>query len=104
MRRPLNGLIIPPMPLTYDEALSAAKAFLAAEPFPYPEYRYVPTTGRPIGEGWYFDFRVERVDGQPLQFPRDAFSGAPGYKVLATNSVVQVVGWEEFHRLNTASG
>ena len=90
------------MPLTYDEALLVAKAFLDAKPLPYPEYRYVPTTGRPITEGWYFDFGVERIDGQPMQFPRDAFGGAPGYKVLAANGEVREVGWEEFHRLNTA--
>lgn len=63
------------MPLTYDEALMAAKAFLNANPFPYPEYRYVPTTGRAIADGWYFDFWVERIDGQPLE---GAFGGAPG--------------------------
>jgi hypothetical protein len=92
------------MPLTYDDALLAAKAFLEAEPFPYPEYRWVPTSGRPIAEGWYFDFEVQRADGQPLRFPRDAFGGAPGYKVLAANGDVRVVGWEEFHRLNISAG
>lgn len=92
------------MPLTYDEALSAAKAFLDAEPFPYPEYRYAPTTGRPIAGGWYFAFKVERIDGEPLQFPRDAFGGAPGYKVLAGNGEVQVVGWDELDKLDATAG
>jgi hypothetical protein len=92
------------MSLTYDEALAAAKAFLDAKPFPYPEYRYVPTSGWPIAEGWYFDFQVERVDGQPLQFPGDAFGGAPGYKVLQATGEVRVVGWEEFHQLNIPPG
>ena len=92
------------MPLTYDEALSTAKAFLAANPFPYPEYRYLPTTGRPIADGWYFDFKFERLDGEPLQDKRDTFGGAPGYKVLAANGEVQVVGWKEFHRLDMTAG
>src|SRR5688500_9039632 len=90
------------MPLTYDQALSAAAAFLAANPFPYPQYRYVPTAGRAIPGGWYFDFKFERLDGEPLRDERDAFGGAPGYKVLAAGGEVEVVGWEEFHRLNTA--
>ena len=92
------------MPLTYEQAVSAAKAFLVTEPFPYPEYRYLPTTGRAIKDGWYFNFRLERVDGQPLEFPRDAFGGAPGYKVLAASGEVQVVGWEEFRRFDLAAG
>jgi hypothetical protein len=92
------------MPLTYDEALSAAKAFLEANPFPYPEYRYPPpSAGQPIAEGWYFDFHLERVDAEPMQFPRDAFGAAPGYKVLAATGEVRVVGWEEYHQLNTTA-
>jgi len=38
-----------------------------------------------------------------LRFPRDSFGGAPGYKVLAASGEVHVVGWEEFHRLNTTA-
>ncbi|MFL5331387.1 MAG: hypothetical protein ACJ8C4_21065 [Gemmataceae bacterium] len=88
------------MSLTYDDAVSTARAFLDAERVPSPEYRYVLTTGRPIAEGWYFDFKLERVDGDALRDPRDLFGGAPGYKVLAVNGEVQIVGWQEYHRLN----
>ncbi|HEX3356738.1 MAG TPA: hypothetical protein VHS31_07200 [Tepidisphaeraceae bacterium] len=88
------------MPLTYPQALAAAKAFLDAKPFPHPQYRYVPTTGKPIPDGWYFSFDFERIDGQPLEFPRDAFGGAPGYKVLAANGQVHIVGWDELDKLN----
>jgi hypothetical protein len=90
---------IPPMQLSYDEALAIATAYLAANPFPYPEYRYLPPIGRPIAGGWYFDSRIERVDGEPMLYKRDAMGGAPGYKVLAANGEVHIVGWEEHHRL-----
>jgi hypothetical protein len=89
------------MPLTYDQALLAAKEFLANNPFPYPEYRWVLTVGRPIAEGWYFDFRFERVDDEP---PDDGFGGAPGYKVVAETGDVRVVGWAELQTLNVAMG
>ena len=92
------------MRLTYDEALSAAKAFLSANPCPLEAYRWVATTGRPIAEGWYFDFERERLDGEPMEVPRDAAGGAPGYKVLSATGEVRVVGWEEFHQLDAAAG
>jgi len=83
------------MALDYEQAVTVAKAFLAAEPFPYPEYRYALTIGQPTAGGWYFDYSIERIDGQPMS-EREAFGGAPGYLVPSDGSKVRVISWEEW--------
>jgi hypothetical protein len=83
------------MALTYEQAVAAARAYLKATPFPYPEYRYVATIGRPAAEGWYFSFAIERVDGHALG-EQDAFGGAPGYLVSSDDGQVRVIDWKEW--------
>lgn len=87
------------MRLTYEEAVAAARGHLAylntQDPRFYQMYRYVPTDGVATDDGWFFNFKVERVDGLPLHYKRDARGGAPGSIVSAGDGSVRVISWRE---------
>ncbi len=87
------------MPLTYEEAVAAARGHLvflnSTDPSFYTVYRYVPTEGVATDDGWFFSFKVERVDGQPLQYKRDARGGPPGFIVSAADGSVRAITWGE---------
>jgi hypothetical protein len=78
------------MAITFEQAATAARAYLEREPFPHPGYRWVLPPGRPVPDGWYFDFTFERTDGQPLS-DADAMGGAPGFLVSATDGQIKTI-------------
>lgn len=96
------------MPITYEEAVEAARGHLAFLNTQYPSryqvYRYVPTKGVQTEHGWFFHFKSERLDGQPLQYKRDASSGPPGFIVSAADGSIRVIGWGEMGDWKTDAG
>ena len=83
--------------------MAAARAHLDAEPFSDPQYRRVLPAGRPVSDGWYFDYALERTDGRPLS-DADAVGGAPGFLVSAADGQVRVVGWAEYAERQLGAG
>lgn len=77
--------------LAYEDACRLAQSHLDSDPFPDPSYRWVLSEGKPIPEGWYFEYRFEPVsDDIDLD---DGFGGAPGYVV--SRSGIRIVGWDD---------
>lgn len=99
----LGNTCYPAMVTSHHLAITAAQAYLDANPFPDPSYRHVLTQGRPVSDGWYFDFDYERVDGQPLG-EDDLFVGAPGFIVSSRDRSVRVIGRKEWHDRNLLAG
>lgn len=80
------------MAITYEQAVAASEAFLKRADC-YQGCRYVGSNGIAVSDGWFFEFQIARLDGQPLG-PNDAFGGAPGF-ISATDASVRAIGWKE---------
>ena len=90
------------MALTYDQAVATAEAHLEEERFPDAEYRWSTPKGRPVAEGWYFEYAFERVDGKPLGM--HGFVGAPGYVVSSLDGTLRVISRKEWHERGLGAG
>jgi hypothetical protein len=91
------------MALTEEQAISAARAFVEANPIPDRAYRYTVKKWHPVAEGWCFIFTYERADGRLLS-DDDDLGGAPGYIVASHNGQVRTIGWAEWGQRQLGAG
>ena len=59
--------------------------------------------GCELPDGWYFDFRIEHVDGLPFESWDEHFVGAPGCMIMKADGSVRDIPWEEFQDRDLAA-
>jgi hypothetical protein len=82
------------MTLTKDEAIGFARRHLDANPFPEEGIQWALEEGTLVADGWYFDYRFERIQGSddlPL------YAGAKGFLVLHDGRI-QIISWPEWQK------
>ena len=70
--------------MVIENATTHARQHLSAHPFPDDNFQWVIDGAKPVLDGWYFDYRFERIKGEG---ETPAFAGAIGFIVRRDGSV-----------------